>query len=158
VTALPGTTTLNLNAADEEMLALLFRDPLIAQRLVAVRARQGYLTAKDLADQNVSLPWGTSSARTPSGCAPARRSAAPASRGFARPVGIDDPVVLAPRDRMVPGARLAEMRLAGTLSSCARRSAPVKMPNAFIFSAVFGPTPWKRETGASRRTPRPNPA
>ena len=60
VTALPGTTTLNLNAADEEMLALLFRDPLIAQRLVEARARQGYLTPKDLSDQNVSLPRGTS--------------------------------------------------------------------------------------------------
>jgi general secretion pathway protein K len=60
VTALPGRTTLNLNAASEEMLAMLFRDPLIAQRLVAIRTRQGYLTAKDLADQNVSLPWGTS--------------------------------------------------------------------------------------------------
>ncbi|MCX8475339.1 MAG: type II secretion system protein GspK [Sphingomonas sp.] len=60
VTALPGTTTLNLNAADEEMLALLFRDPVVAQRLVEVRARQGYLTAKDLSDQNVSLPRGTS--------------------------------------------------------------------------------------------------
>ncbi|TGX54261.1 Type II secretory pathway component PulK-like protein [Sphingomonas gei] len=59
VTALPGRTTLNLNAADEGMLALLFRDPVVAQRLVAIRARQGYLTAKDLADQNVSLPWGT---------------------------------------------------------------------------------------------------
>lgn len=60
VTALPGTTTLNLNAADEEMLALLFRDPVVAQRLVEVRARQGYLTAKDLSDQSVSLPRGTS--------------------------------------------------------------------------------------------------
>lgn len=60
VTALPGTTTLNLNAADQEMLALLFRDPVVAQRLVEVRARQGYLTAKDLSDQNVSLPRGTS--------------------------------------------------------------------------------------------------
>lgn len=60
VTALPGRTTLNLNAASEEMLAMLFRDPVIAQRLVAIRTRQGYLTAKDLADQAVSLPWGTS--------------------------------------------------------------------------------------------------
>ena len=42
------------------MLALLFRDPVVAQRLIAVRTRQGYLTAKDLTDQNVSLPWGTS--------------------------------------------------------------------------------------------------
>lgn len=60
VTALPGTTTLNLNAANQEMLALLFRDPLIAERLVAIRDRQGFLTGKDLTDQNVSLPWGTS--------------------------------------------------------------------------------------------------
>jgi general secretion pathway protein K len=60
VTALPGATTLNLNAADQEMLAVLFRDPIVAQRLVAIRDRQGFLTAKDLADQNVSLPWGTS--------------------------------------------------------------------------------------------------
>lgn len=60
VTALPGTTTLNLNAADQEMLTLLFRDPLIAGRLVAIRDRQGFFTAKDLTDQNVSLPWGTS--------------------------------------------------------------------------------------------------
>jgi general secretion pathway protein K len=59
VTALPGRTTLNLNAASEEMLAMLFRDPLVAQRLVAIRTRQGYLTARDLTDQNVSLPWGT---------------------------------------------------------------------------------------------------
>ncbi|WP_448661310.1 general secretion pathway protein GspK [Sphingomonas sp. CJ20] len=59
VTALPGTTALNLNAADAEMLALLFRDPLVASRLVAVRDRQGYLTLKDLNDQNVTLPWGT---------------------------------------------------------------------------------------------------
>jgi len=60
VTALPGTTSLNLNAANQEMLALLFRDPLIAERLVAIRDRQGFLTGKDLTDQNVSLPWGTS--------------------------------------------------------------------------------------------------
>jgi general secretion pathway protein K len=42
------------------MLALLFRDPVVARRLVAIRDRQGFLTAKDLTDQNVSLPWGTS--------------------------------------------------------------------------------------------------
>lgn len=60
VTALPGTTALNLNAADEEMLRILFRDPLVAARLAAVRARQGYLTLKDLSDQNVTMPWGAS--------------------------------------------------------------------------------------------------
>jgi general secretion pathway protein K len=60
VTALPGTTALNLNAADEEMLRILFHDPLVAARLVAVRQRQNYLTLKDLSDQNVTMPWGAS--------------------------------------------------------------------------------------------------
>jgi general secretion pathway protein K len=60
VTALPGTTTVNLNAADEEMLAMLFRDPLVATRLIAVRKRKGFLTQTDLTDQRVTLPWGTS--------------------------------------------------------------------------------------------------
>jgi general secretion pathway protein K len=60
VTALPGTTALNLNAADQEMLRILFRDPVIAARLTEVRGRQGYLTLKDLSDQRVTMPWGTS--------------------------------------------------------------------------------------------------
>jgi general secretion pathway protein K len=60
VTALPGDTAINLNAASPEVLALLFRDPAIAARLVQVRTRQGYLTQQDLSDQNVSLPPGTS--------------------------------------------------------------------------------------------------
>lgn len=60
VTALPGITTINLNAAEPELMRILFKDPLIASRLVAVRARQGYLTLKDLNDQHVTLPWGTS--------------------------------------------------------------------------------------------------
>ena len=60
VTALPGTTALNLNAADPEMLAILFRDSVVAARLAEVRGRQGYLTLKDLSDQNVTMPWGTS--------------------------------------------------------------------------------------------------
>lgn len=60
VTALPGSTTVNLNAADEEMLGVLFRDPLVATRLIAVRKRKGFLTQADLTDQHVTLPWGTS--------------------------------------------------------------------------------------------------
>jgi general secretion pathway protein K len=60
VTALPGNSTVNLNAADEEMLAMLFRDPLVAARLIAVRKRKGFLTQTDLTDQHVTLPWGTS--------------------------------------------------------------------------------------------------
>ena len=60
VTALPGTTTLNLNAADPEMLRILFNDPLVAARLAEVRGRQGYLTLKDLSDQKATMPWGAS--------------------------------------------------------------------------------------------------
>lgn len=60
VTALPGITSINLNAAEPELMAILFKDPLIATRLVQVRARQGFLTLKDLDDQHVSLPWGCS--------------------------------------------------------------------------------------------------
>ncbi len=60
VTALPGATTINLNAADPDMLRILFRDPLAAQRLAEIRKRNGKLILKDLSDQNLSLPWGTS--------------------------------------------------------------------------------------------------
>ncbi|WP_431469927.1 general secretion pathway protein GspK [Sphingosinithalassobacter sp. LHW66-3] len=59
VTALPGRTSINLNAADQEMLRILFRDPVVAERLAAVRDRQGYLTPEDLAEQNVTMPFGT---------------------------------------------------------------------------------------------------
>ncbi|MEP9359851.1 Type II secretory pathway component PulK-like protein [Sphingomonas sp. KR3-1] len=60
VTALPGTSSINLNAADPEMLQVLFRDPLAAQRLAEIRTRNGKLTLKDLTDLNLSMPWGTS--------------------------------------------------------------------------------------------------
>lgn len=60
VTALPGRTSINLNAADPEMLRILFRDPAVAARLAAIRERQGFLTLDDLSGQNVTLPWGTS--------------------------------------------------------------------------------------------------
>lgn len=60
VTALPGKTTINLNAADPEMLRVLFRDPIATQNLVQIRQRNGRLTLKDLTDQELSLPWGTS--------------------------------------------------------------------------------------------------
>ena len=55
-----GTTALNLNAADQEMLQILFRDPIVAARLAEIRGRQGFLTLKDLSDQNVTMPFGTS--------------------------------------------------------------------------------------------------
>lgn len=59
VTALPGATSINLNSVDESMLELLFRDSVVSQRLAAIRRGRGYLTEKDLADQDVTLPWGT---------------------------------------------------------------------------------------------------
>lgn len=60
VTALPGFTTVNLNAADQEMLAILFQDPVVAERLVAIRQRNGRLTDRDLENQKVTKPGGTS--------------------------------------------------------------------------------------------------
>ncbi|WP_343519589.1 Type II secretory pathway component PulK-like protein [Sphingomonas sp.] len=60
VTALPGTTQINLNAADQELLAILFDDPVVAERLVAIRKRNGQITLRDLSDQKVTQPPGTS--------------------------------------------------------------------------------------------------
>lgn len=59
VTALPGETTINLNAATPEVMTVIFRDPAVVERLLAVRQRQGYLTPKDLSDQDASMPPGT---------------------------------------------------------------------------------------------------
>ncbi len=59
VTALPGKTTINLNAADQELLAFLIGDPLAAQRIVAIRKRNGQITLRDLSDLKVSQPPGT---------------------------------------------------------------------------------------------------
>ncbi|MFL9842662.1 Type II secretory pathway component PulK-like protein [Sphingomonas sp. ST-64] len=59
VTALPGKTTINLNAADEELLAFLFADPVAAQRLVAIRKRNGQVTLRELSDLNITQPPGT---------------------------------------------------------------------------------------------------
>lgn len=60
VTALPGTTAINLNAADQELLALLFDDPIVAERLVAIRKRNGQITLRDLSQQDVTQPPATS--------------------------------------------------------------------------------------------------
>ena len=60
VTALPGKTMINLNAADQELLAFLIGDPVAAERIVAIRKRNGQITLRDLSDLNVSQPPGTS--------------------------------------------------------------------------------------------------
>ncbi len=59
VTALPGKTTINLNAADEELLAFLIGDPVAAERIVAIRKRNGQITLRELSDLKGSQPPGT---------------------------------------------------------------------------------------------------
>lgn len=59
-TALPGDTAINLNAATPELMAVLFNDAAVADRLVAIRARQGFLSLSDLANEGVSMPAGAS--------------------------------------------------------------------------------------------------
>ncbi|KQN73910.1 Type II secretory pathway component PulK-like protein [Sphingomonas sp. Leaf67] len=58
VTALPGDTAINLNAATPELMAVLF-EPAQAQRLIGLRNRQGYLSKDDLAREDVTAPGGT---------------------------------------------------------------------------------------------------
>ncbi|MEP9401385.1 Type II secretory pathway component PulK-like protein [Sphingomonas sp. VNH70] len=58
VTALPGDTPVNLNAATPELLGVLF-EPDKVPRLLAVRNRQGYLSKEDLAREDVTVPAGT---------------------------------------------------------------------------------------------------
>lgn len=58
VTALPGDTAINLNAATPELMAVLF-EPAKAQRLIGLRNRQGYLSKDDLAREDVTAPGGT---------------------------------------------------------------------------------------------------
>jgi len=60
VTALPTETTINLNAVDPELLAILVHDRVVAERLAAARKRKGFLDASDLAAENATMPWGTS--------------------------------------------------------------------------------------------------
>lgn len=60
VTALPGETMINLNAATPQIMQLLFRDPIVADRLLKIRELQGELTIKDLNDNNVTMPQGAS--------------------------------------------------------------------------------------------------
>lgn len=59
VTALPTPTQINLNAADRPLLTLMLRDPVAVERLLAMRDRQGFLTAEDLSRENLTMPPGT---------------------------------------------------------------------------------------------------
>lgn len=60
LTALPADSTINLNAASEDMIAVLTGDARAARRIIALRQQQGYLTTTDLSSLNVTLPLGTS--------------------------------------------------------------------------------------------------
>lgn len=60
VTALPGETSVNLNAATPDLLSVLFQPTSIADQLIAIRNRQGILTLKDLGDVGTTMPPSTS--------------------------------------------------------------------------------------------------
>lgn len=59
VTALPGTTQVNLNTADARLLGILLDNPVAGETLAARRGRQGYLTADDFALAHALPPPGT---------------------------------------------------------------------------------------------------
>jgi general secretion pathway protein K len=58
-TLLPGETTINLNTADERLLAVIFDSPVTARLVDSTRRRRGYLTPADLAALNAPAPRGT---------------------------------------------------------------------------------------------------
>ena len=58
ITFLPEPTSINLNSASEDLLALLFGNPAAAQMIVAQRRRAGFVTAADLAGFGLSMPPG----------------------------------------------------------------------------------------------------
>ena len=58
VTVLPGETAININAADERLLAVLFGSPVTARLLASRRQDRGYLTPADLSALNALLPPG----------------------------------------------------------------------------------------------------
>ena len=58
-TVLPGETTINLNTADERLLAVIFDSPVTARLVDSTRRRRGYLTPSDLAALNAPAPRGT---------------------------------------------------------------------------------------------------
>ena len=58
ITFLPQPTSINLNSASEDLLALLFANPAAAQMIVAQRNRVGFITPADLASFGLSVPPG----------------------------------------------------------------------------------------------------
>ena len=58
ITAVPGTTTVNLNSASEPLIAIMTGDAARARMLVALRARRGFLTGQDFAAMGLPVPAG----------------------------------------------------------------------------------------------------
>ncbi len=58
VTALPGTTKVNLNSASEPLIAIMTGDAAGARLLLAIRAQRGFLRPDDFGTAHVSLPPG----------------------------------------------------------------------------------------------------
>lgn len=58
VTVLPRDTAININTADERLLAVLFDSPVTARLLASTRRGRGYLTPADLSGLNAFLPPG----------------------------------------------------------------------------------------------------
>lgn len=58
-TVLPDETTINLNTADERLLAVIFDSPVTARLVDSARRRRGYLTPADLAALSTPVPPGT---------------------------------------------------------------------------------------------------
>lgn len=59
VTTLPAATTVNLNSASEELIALLTGNEAAARMLVAQRERAGFLTQEDISAAGLFMPPGT---------------------------------------------------------------------------------------------------
>ncbi len=58
LTILQRPTDVNINAADETLLAALLANPVAARRIAGVRARRGYVTETDLDRLGILLPQG----------------------------------------------------------------------------------------------------
>jgi general secretion pathway protein K len=56
VTALPEESGINLNSVGPDLLGVMIGDPAAATRLVALRAKQGFLTPENLLVEHVSQP------------------------------------------------------------------------------------------------------
>jgi general secretion pathway protein K len=103
-TVLPDETTINLNTADERLLAVIFDSPVTARLVDSTRRGRGYLTPADLAALNAPVPPGTGftsnfyTVETDMMVGTTRQRTASALRRRAGPAGIE--VVVYGRQRL----------------------------------------------------------